>query len=77
MLIGQTPPARFELATWKLTVSRATAAPQGNGLENKSPTGTEGFEPPTNRLEVGYSILTELRAHETIIRQRKGEVNPP
>ena len=26
----QTPPTRFELVTWKLTVSRATAAPQGN-----------------------------------------------
>ena len=25
----QAPPTRFELVTWKLTVSRATAAPQG------------------------------------------------
>ncbi len=29
-LISHTPPTRFELVTWKLTVSRATAAPQGN-----------------------------------------------
>ena len=47
MLIGQAPPTRFELVTWKLTVSRATAAPQGNDLENKSPTGTPGIEPGT------------------------------
>ena len=27
-------------------------------------TGTAGFEPATNRLEVGYSIQAELRAHK-------------
>ena len=36
-LQGQTPPARFELATWKLTVSRATAAPQGITKEGATP----------------------------------------
>jgi hypothetical protein len=29
-------------------------------------TGTVGFEPTTNRLEVGYSIQAELRAQETL-----------
>ena len=39
--------------------------------------GTVGFEPTTNRLEVGYSVQTELRAHKRppglcIVKRHRG-----
>ena len=44
---GKAPQPRFERGTAKLTVLSSTTELLGNGLENKSPTGTPGIEPGT------------------------------
>ena len=53
---GKAPQPRFERGTAKLTVLSSTTELLGNGLENKSPTGTERVELPIDILAYHYSF---------------------